>query len=237
MEVWLGRSYPHVPTITTLLLSLAYGVSNLTGVGTTVVAAVGKPRYESEYAVLAMMLNIGATLALAPFFGLYGVVIGTVIGVVLSSAYFLARFHRLMRLSAWEYLGTWLWRLAAATTLAAAPVLLVRLALPASVTEDRGKGVLALAGLGVLYLVLIARRVAALQVPGIARSRDGATRAPWPSAAAGLTAGRGLPLRGESMRVTRAPGSALAGDTGSGMPRWNEQSQGGRNRGGQLSGC
>ena len=139
MEVWLGRGYPHVPAVASLL-ALAYAVRNLTGVGTTVAAAVGKPRYESEYAIVAMTLNIGATLALVTFFGLYGVVVGTVIGVVGSSAFFLARFHRLMNLPAWEYLGTWLWRLTAATTLAAAPVLLIRLALPASVTEDRGKG-------------------------------------------------------------------------------------------------
>ena len=78
---------------------------------------------ESEYAVVAMMLNIGATLALVTFFGLYGVVVGTVIGVVGSSAFFLARFHRLMNLPAWD-----IWDLAlaltAATTLAGAPVLL-----------------------------------------------------------------------------------------------------------------
>jgi O-antigen/teichoic acid export membrane protein len=168
MEAWLGRNYPHVPTITTLLV-LAYGVNNLTGVGTTVVAAVGKPRYESEYAVLGMLLNIGATLALAPFFGLYGVVVGTVTGVVLSSAYFLVRFHRLMDLSMWEYLGTWLWRVASATALAAAPVFLVRMALPASMTEDRGKGVVALAGLGVLYVALL---LAGLRLFRFLGSRD-----------------------------------------------------------------
>ena len=167
MEVWLGRSYPDVPTITTLLV-FAYGVNNLTGVGTTVVAAVGKPRYESEYAVLAMVLNIGATLVLAPSFGLYGVVIGTVIGVVLSSAYFLARFHRLMEFSVWEYFGTWLWRLASATALAAVPVLRSP-GLPANMTEDRGKGVVALAGLGVLYVVLL---LAGLRLFRFLGSRD-----------------------------------------------------------------
>ena len=168
MKVWLGRSYPHVPAVASLL-ALAYAVRNLTGVGTTVAAAVGKPRYESEYAVVAMTLNIGATLALVTFFGLYGVVVGTVIGVVGSSAFFLARFHSLMNLPAWEYLGTWLWRLTAATTLAGAPVLLTRLALPASVTEDRGNCALALAGLGVLYLVLM---LAGLRLFRFLGSRD-----------------------------------------------------------------
>jgi O-antigen/teichoic acid export membrane protein len=154
MEVWLGRAYPHVPTITTLLV-LAYAATNLTGVGTTVVAAIGKPRYASEYAVVAMLLNIGMTLALAPVFGLYGVIVGTVTGLVVSAAYFLQRFHRLMELSIWEYLGTWLWRLASAATLATAPVLMLRLALPASIADERLKGALVLIGLGFLYLVLL----------------------------------------------------------------------------------
>jgi O-antigen/teichoic acid export membrane protein len=154
MEVWLGRSYPHVPAIATLLV-LAYSVRNLTGVGATVVAAIGKPRYQSEYAVLSMVLNIAATIALAPVFGLYGVVLGTVVGVVVSSVFFLIRFHRLMQVPAWEYLGTWLWRLALATTAAATPVFVVRLALPASVLESRGTGAIMLAVLGLLYVLLL----------------------------------------------------------------------------------
>ena len=160
MTTWLGRAYPDVPTITTLLL-LAYTVNNLTGVGTTVVAAVGKPRYESEYAVIGMTLNIGATVILAPFFGLYGVIGGTVIGVVLCSVYFIWRFNRIMGLPLWEHTGAWLWRLVVATLIPVAVALLVRLALPDSVSANRWKGFLALAGLGVIYvsLLLVALRI------------------------------------------------------------------------------
>ena len=154
MAVWLGRTYPHVATITTMLV-VAYVVNNLTGIGTTVVSAIGKPRYESEYAVLGMALNIAATVTLAPVFGLYGVLAGTIIGVVLCSVYFLWRFHRLMQLPLWEYLWTWFWRVTLATALAAAPVLALRLILPESVIEHRGESAIALGALGGAYVILI----------------------------------------------------------------------------------
>ncbi len=43
--------------------------------------------------------------------GLYGVLVGTVFGVVVSSAYFLWRFHHVSGISMWGGLGSWLWRL------------------------------------------------------------------------------------------------------------------------------
>jgi O-antigen/teichoic acid export membrane protein len=148
--VWLGRAYPHVAWIT-ILLAIAYVVNNLTGVGTTVVSAIGKPRYESEYAVIGAGLNIAATLALAPFFGLYGIIGGTVFGIVASSLYFLWRFHRLMRFSLWEYLGAWLWRLTAATASAALVVYVLRAVLPSEFTRARGGGALTLIALALVY--------------------------------------------------------------------------------------
>ncbi len=78
MSVWLGRTYPDVATIA-ILLTLTYAINNLTGVGTTIVSAIGKPRYEAEYSVAGVILNLAATVALAPFFGLYGILAGTMI--------------------------------------------------------------------------------------------------------------------------------------------------------------
>jgi O-antigen/teichoic acid export membrane protein len=160
--VWLGRAYPHVAWIT-IMLALAYVVNNLTGVGTTVVSAIGKPRYESEYAVLGAGLNIAATLALAPFFGLYGIIGGTVFGIVTCSLYFLWRFHRLMRFSLWEYLGTWLWRLTTATVLAVLVVYALRSALPASLTNARGVGAITLVVLAMIYGVSLLAFLRALR--------------------------------------------------------------------------
>lgn len=148
--VWLGRAYPDVVWIT-FLMAIAYVVNNLTGVGTTVVSAIGKPRYESEYAVLGAGLNIAATLALAPFFGLYGILAGTVFGVVACSVYFLWRFHRLMQFPLWQYLGAWLWRLTAATALATLLVYGLRSALPHTFTAHRAEGAVTLFALALIY--------------------------------------------------------------------------------------
>jgi O-antigen/teichoic acid export membrane protein len=168
MSVWLGRNYPHVVTITILLVA-AYSINNLTGVGTTVVKAIGRPRYESEYAVLGMVLNIGATLALAPFFGLYGIVIGTLVGVSVCSVYFLWRFHRLMGYPVWDYFGVWLWRLCASTTLATLCVVAVRSSLPESITHRRLQGLVALALLALTYMVVM---VLALGILRFLQARD-----------------------------------------------------------------
>jgi O-antigen/teichoic acid export membrane protein len=152
--VWLGRSYPHVAWIT-ILMAAMYTVNNLTGVGTTVVAAIGKPRYESEYAVIGAGLNIAATLALAPFFGLYGILGGTVFGVVVCSLFFMWRFHRLMQIPLWQYVGTWLWRLAAATIMAGIVIYALRSALPARFTAVRGEGAITLVLLALTYGVTL----------------------------------------------------------------------------------
>jgi O-antigen/teichoic acid export membrane protein len=154
MTVWLGRTYPDVVWIASVMV-LAYAANCLVGVGTTVVSAIGKPGYETEYAVLSVTLNIGATLALAPFFGLEGIVAGTVFGVVVSSVFFLWRFHRIMKLSLWEYLGAWLWRLTAATIAAALVVAVLRSGLSDLTDGGRVEGGLVLIGLAILYALVL----------------------------------------------------------------------------------
>jgi O-antigen/teichoic acid export membrane protein len=154
MTVWLGRTYPDVVWIASVMV-LAYAVNCLVGVGTTVVSAIGKPGYETQYAVLSVTLNIGATIALAPFFGLEGIVAGTVFGVIVSSVFFLWRFHRVMQLPLWEYLGGWLWRLTVATAAAALVVSLLRSLLSELTDGGRAEGGLVLIGLAVLYALVL----------------------------------------------------------------------------------
>jgi O-antigen/teichoic acid export membrane protein len=168
MTVWLGHGYPHVVVITVVMV-VTYTLNNLTGVGTTVVSAIGRPRYESEYAVVGMLLNVAATLALAPFFGLYGIVGGTAVGVGLCSVYFLWRFHRLMHYSMWDYVGSWLWRLVAATAIAGFSTAVLRMALPGDVSERRLAGLFALGALGFVYCCVL---LAALRVLRFLQARD-----------------------------------------------------------------
>jgi O-antigen/teichoic acid export membrane protein len=150
VTVWLGRTFPDVALIA-VLLTLTFAVNNLTGAGTTIVAAIGRPIYESEYATIGMVLNIVATVVLGLLYGLYGVIAGTMIGVMASSLYFLRRVHRLLELPLWVYFGSWLWRLCAATAVSAAVTYGMRSALPDAFVDDRLGGALVLAALALLY--------------------------------------------------------------------------------------
>lgn len=151
---WLGTIYPQVATITALLVA-TYVVSNLTLVGATMLSAIGQPRYEAEYGVVGAVLNISMTIVLGVAFGLYGILGGTLIGVVVSSAYFVRRSHRVLQLPAWDYFGDWLWRLVSVTFVAAAVVDAVRLGLPESLTDGRGPAALSLSVLGTLYICIL----------------------------------------------------------------------------------
>jgi O-antigen/teichoic acid export membrane protein len=165
MRVWLGRSYPEVVPITVLLV-VTYAVNNLTGVGTTVVSAIGKPVYEAEYAVAGTILNVAFTVALAPFFGLWGILAGTVIGVVSVSLWFLWRFNRVMGYSLWTYLGAWLWKLVAATVVAACVVRLALAGIPDALESGRVVGAVVLIALSVLYIAVLVAGLAAVRFFG-----------------------------------------------------------------------
>jgi O-antigen/teichoic acid export membrane protein len=168
MTVWLGKSYPDVATIA-VLLTVTFAVNNLTGVGTTIVAAIGLPRYESEYAIVGMVLNITATVVLGAIFGLYGIIAGTVFGITTSSIYFIWRFHRLMELPIRQYLFSWLWRLGTVTAIASAATYGLRMALPDSMVDGRGSGAISLVLLVLFYAVLF---VAGLRVFSFLQRRD-----------------------------------------------------------------
>jgi O-antigen/teichoic acid export membrane protein len=150
VTLWLGRSYPDVVWITSVMV-IAYMIHNLTGVGTTVISAIGKPRYESEYAVISMGLNIGGTVALAPFFGLKGIVGATAVAMAASSIFFLWRFHRLLHIPVWEYLGGWLWRVAASAGVASCGIYALIVSFSLDVDESRAGAAVSLLILTIVY--------------------------------------------------------------------------------------
>jgi O-antigen/teichoic acid export membrane protein len=153
-QVWLGRPYPHLEVIFDLLI-VAYLINNLTGIGTVLTQAIGRPSVEAEYALMSSGINVVLTVALVVPFGLYGVLIGTVIGSVIGLLYFLWRFHRLMRIPLWNGLGIWLWRLPGSVGTAAVVVRLLIAAIPTGLWEHRlGAAVLVTVG-SVLYLGLL----------------------------------------------------------------------------------
>lgn len=120
MVFWLNHRYPEFFLIVTLLL-ITYTMNNLTGIGTTFLRGIGKPRLESYYAIVGSSLKLALSIALAPHFGLLGILLGTTIGTIVGSFYFLWLFFRLISLTWWQGLVRWLTPL----VLAALPAVLV----------------------------------------------------------------------------------------------------------------
>jgi O-antigen/teichoic acid export membrane protein len=154
MEVWLGRSYPHVVVVTALML-VAYGFYNLGAVGMTIAQAMGQARLGTEFPVVAAVLNIVITLALAPVFGLYGIVAGTAVGMMIATSWFLWRFYRFARLPLRDQLIDWLWRATVAATLAGGVVFALRTWMSDSIHVGRLGSAIELLLLAVVYVALL----------------------------------------------------------------------------------
>ncbi len=114
MSLWMGRGFAPA-AIVAIVLAAAYFVGNLSTVGSTLLRAVGKPKYETYYGIVNSVANIGATLLLVRWFGLYGVAGGMLIGTVAGQIYFTWLFHRTQRIPPHDALYSWIWKLCAAT--------------------------------------------------------------------------------------------------------------------------
>ena len=102
LSAWL----PHVPANTTLILaalSVAYIASASSGVGYVVAAAASDPGIAARVATGTAILNIALTVALAPSFGIWGVLSGTVIALTAGALAQVALIHRRFSLSQRAY--------------------------------------------------------------------------------------------------------------------------------------
>ncbi len=81
------------------LLVLGVAINTLTGVGVMIVRGVGKPVYETRYAVICLILNIVLGLILVKPYGFAGIVIATPISTAIGSLYFVFSFHKLYSIS------------------------------------------------------------------------------------------------------------------------------------------
>ena len=93
LVAWLGEMPPDTAQIV-VLLSIAFSVSLTTGVAMTLVMSDGDPGMVAQTAILVVVLNVASTIAVAPIFGLWGVLIATVGAEITASSVFLVRFHR-----------------------------------------------------------------------------------------------------------------------------------------------
>jgi O-antigen/teichoic acid export membrane protein len=92
LTVWLDETPPDSVAVL-LVLSAAYFVNLMTNVASIVVIGEGSPGLLAWTSALMAVLNVAFTAALAPFFGLWGVLVGTFAAVTAGSLIFLARFH------------------------------------------------------------------------------------------------------------------------------------------------
>jgi len=93
LQAWLNE-IPDQSVQIICLLSFSFAVNMTTGVAMTLVVSDGAPGLVAQTATMLVVLNVAATLAAAPIFGLWGVLIATVLAQVLASGVFLVRWHR-----------------------------------------------------------------------------------------------------------------------------------------------
>jgi O-antigen/teichoic acid export membrane protein len=96
MRAWLGTVPARADLVLVALLA-AYFVNVTTGVGTSMAEADGDPGLAARPATWSAILNIALTVALAPLFGVAGVLVGTAVAIVFGALLFVARFHRKYR--------------------------------------------------------------------------------------------------------------------------------------------
>ncbi len=94
ISAWMGVGHEN-SVLVARLLAIGIFVNLLTGVGVMIVRGIGKPAYETEYAVICLILNILLGILLVKFYGFVGVVFSAPISVSIGSIYFILKFHRL----------------------------------------------------------------------------------------------------------------------------------------------
>lgn len=104
LVVWLGR-VPGDAELLVPFLTLAYLVNITTGVGSTVAIAAGHPGMVSLNSLLIAGLNVAFTIALAPFFGTWGVVGGTFLALLIGGVLFTERVLKLFELPLHDFLA------------------------------------------------------------------------------------------------------------------------------------
>jgi len=98
INLWMGIGYEKSIFVARLLMCAVF-INLLTGVGVMIVRGIGKPFYETSYALISLVFNIFLGVILVKSYGFSGVIIATPISVIIGSIYFIYQFHRLYSFS------------------------------------------------------------------------------------------------------------------------------------------
>jgi O-antigen/teichoic acid export membrane protein len=104
LQAWLGDVPLHAPGVV-VLLTLAYLCGTACEVAMNIATSDGRPGLVASNSILPAGVNMALTLALAPVFGFWGVLAGTVVAMTLGSAVFMLRYNRAYGLSWGDFLG------------------------------------------------------------------------------------------------------------------------------------
>jgi len=154
LQVWLGPGY-ELSAMVMQALAGAHCIHLLTGIGTMIVKGIGRPEYETRYTLLLVALQTVLGVLLVRTLGFMGVLIGTPLALILSSAYFFVVLHRLLGIP----LTLFIRRVHLPTVAAALVAGLIIWGVGQGVgtfswTPGRFVSLIALGGIGILYFVL-----------------------------------------------------------------------------------
>jgi len=96
INIWIGDKFS-LAILSFQVLIIGYGINVLTGMGTSIVRGIGKPEYETKYAVLTLVMQLTLSLVLVQVLGYKGVLISVLVTAVVVSIYFLSTFHKLLK--------------------------------------------------------------------------------------------------------------------------------------------
>lgn len=104
VKAWVGSGYD-ISAWTLQLLMVAFVVNLLTGPGSFILSGINKPQMSMRSSVLAGILNPICCLVFIRWIGYYGVPIGMLTSLLISTAYFVALVHSSIPGLGWHIYG------------------------------------------------------------------------------------------------------------------------------------
>lgn len=147
LMAWIGPSASNAHGIL-IGLCIAYGAWMVTGVPYTISVSAGRPGLPARNEIGAALLNLLLTAGLAPLFGTWGVLAGTVLAMSVMGGAFVVQFHRAFGVPASAFTDAAVGPLTLGAVIALPVGLLVGLVLPSPTGRPEALLLLALVGGG-----------------------------------------------------------------------------------------
>lgn len=96
INLWVGDKFS-LAVLSFQILVIGYVINVLTGMGTSIARGIGRPEYETRYAVLTLVMQLVLSLTLVQLLGYKGVLVSVLITTVVAALYFLLIFHKLFK--------------------------------------------------------------------------------------------------------------------------------------------